>query len=61
MELLQRKPNRVLEYDYSQNGAYFVTLCTQNRKNILSQIVGDDASSNLRSGIKQKARSAERA
>ena len=41
MELPQRKKNRIAEYDYSQNGAYFVTICTQNRKKILSQIVGD--------------------
>ena len=43
MELPQRKPNRLSEYDYSQNGAYFVTICTRNRKEILSSIVGDDA------------------
>ena len=43
MELPQRKPNRIPEYDYSQNGAYFVTICTQDRKKILSTIVGDDA------------------
>ena len=41
MELPQRKPNRIPEYDYNQNGAYFVTVCTQDRKKILSQIVGD--------------------
>ncbi len=38
MELPQRKPNRIPEYDYSQNGAYFVTICTHDRKNILSKI-----------------------
>ena len=43
MELPQRKQNRLPEYDYNQNGAYFVTICTQDRKKILSQIVGDDA------------------
>jgi REP element-mobilizing transposase RayT len=43
MELQQRKPNRLNEYDYNQNGAYFVTICTQDRKQILSSIVGDDA------------------
>ena len=41
MELPKRKPNRLSDYDYSQNGAYFVTICTQDRKPILSQIVGD--------------------
>ena len=43
MELPQRKKIRVDEYDYSQCGAYFVTICTQNRRPILSNIVGDDA------------------
>lgn len=38
-----RKSNRLKGYDYSQNGAYFVTVCTKNRKNILSRIVGGDA------------------
>ena len=38
MEMPKRKPNRVEEYDYSQNGAYFVTICTQNRRKILSKI-----------------------
>lgn len=33
-----RQPNRISEYDYSQNGAYFVTICTQERKQILSKI-----------------------
>ena len=43
MELPQRKKIWVGEYDYSQCGAYFVTICTQNRRPILSNIVGDDA------------------
>ena len=43
MELPQRKKIRAGEYDYSQCGAYFVTICTQNRRPILSNIVGDDA------------------
>ena len=43
MELPQRKKIRVDEYDYSQCGAYFVTICTQNRRPVLSNIVGDDA------------------
>ena len=43
VEHLNKKSNRLSEYDYSQNGAYFVTICTQGRKPILSTIVGDDA------------------
>ena len=41
--LPQRKQNRLRDYDYSQRGAYYVTICTKDRKPILSQIVGDDA------------------
>ncbi len=35
-----QKSNRLKDYDYSQNGAYFVTICTKNREPLLSQIVG---------------------
>ena len=38
-----RKQNRLAEYDYSQPGAYFVTVCTKNRECILSTVVGGDA------------------
>lgn len=31
MHLPQRKLQRLKNYDYSQNGAYFITLCTQDR------------------------------
>ena len=38
MEMRERKPNRIAGYDYSQSGAYFITICTQDRKKILSRI-----------------------
>lgn len=38
-----RKPNRLAEFDYSTYGAYFITICTQNKECILSKIVGDGA------------------
>ncbi len=41
MELPKRKPTRLKNYDYSSEGAYFVTICTHNRQNILSNVVGD--------------------
>lgn len=40
--LPQRKPNRLKGFDYSQNGMYFVTICTHNIKCILSQIIVGD-------------------
>lgn len=30
--LPKRKPNRLSQYDYSQDGIYFITICTQHRK-----------------------------
>lgn len=41
MTMHYRKTNRINSYDYSRNGAYFVTICTQKRQRTLSQIVGD--------------------
>lgn len=40
-KLPKRKPNRLNDFDYSTNGAYFVTICTKNRECILSNIVGE--------------------
>ena len=40
MELPYRKSIRLKEYDYSQNGAYFITICTHNRERIFGDIVG---------------------
>ena len=38
-----RKPTRLKGYDYSTAGAYFITICVKDRKQLLSEIVGDDA------------------
>ena len=35
----QRKPVRLKEYDYGTPGAYFVTVCTQDRQCMLSDII----------------------
>ena len=37
----QRKSIRLKNYDYSRNGAYFVTICVQNRVNIFGDIIDD--------------------
>ena len=39
-ELPKRKHPRLDNYDYSSVGAYFITICTQNRRCVLSRIVG---------------------
>ncbi len=41
MELPKRKNIRLKNYDYRQNGAYFVTICTHNRQCLFSKIVGE--------------------
>ena len=40
--LPQRKQIRITSYDYSLPGYYFVTVCTQERKNILGKIVNEE-------------------
>ena len=42
MTLPNRKPNRLKNYNYSQNGAYFITICVQDRKTILSPTTVSD-------------------
>ena len=38
--MLQRKSLRLPNYDYGQSGAYFVTICTKEKRPVLSSIVG---------------------
>lgn len=38
--LPKRKHPRLNDYDYSTTGAYFITICTQSRRCLLSHIVG---------------------
>ncbi len=37
-EFPKRKANRLANYDYSQNGAYFITICVKDKQPILSRI-----------------------
>jgi REP element-mobilizing transposase RayT len=37
-----RKSIRLKEYDYSQTGEYFITICTYNRKNIFGDIIHEE-------------------
>lgn len=39
MEFPKRKHPRLKKYDYSQNGCYFVTVCTKERRRLLSTVV----------------------
>lgn len=40
--LPKRKPIRIVNYDYSTPGAYFITVCTANREKIFWDGVGAD-------------------
>ena len=37
-----RKTIRLKEYDYSEAGDYFITICTQDRRNLFGEIVNDE-------------------
>ena len=41
-EFPTRKATRLKNFDYNSGGAYFITICTQNKRRILSSIVGGD-------------------
>ena len=38
-EFSKRKSTRIKNYDYSTEGAYFVTICIRDRMQILSDVV----------------------
>lgn len=42
MDLPKRKSHRLKNYDYG-NGYFFVTICTNDKRNLLCDIVGNDA------------------
>ena len=39
----KRKRLRLQQFDYRKNGAYFITICTKNKQQCLSRVVGVDA------------------
>lgn len=41
MDFPKRKQHRLSNFDYSQSGLYFITICVQTRENILSEICKD--------------------
>jgi putative transposase len=38
LDLPQRKLQRLKNYDYNKNGAYFITICTHNREHLFGRI-----------------------
>ena len=43
MSFIDRKKLRLPDYDYRSEGAYFLTICTKDKKHMLGKIVGGDA------------------
>ena len=47
-DLPARKTNRLKEFDYSSNGAYFITICVKDKKCILSSVIENDDSPQIK-------------
>lgn len=47
MELHRRRTPRLQHYDYSRNGAYFITICTQDRKCLFGGVGADSISARM--------------
>jgi len=47
MEHKNRKALRLKGYDYSKNGAYFVTICTRNRAHLFGEILKTNVGATL--------------
>ncbi len=50
----KRKQLRLKNYNYSQNGMYFVTICTQNKKCYFGKIINNEMQLNLAGKIIEK-------
>ena len=47
MELPKRKSPRIPGYDYSTNGAYFITICTHDKKALFGSVGADSISARM--------------
>lgn len=54
MDIPKRKDNRLKDYDYSQNGYYFVTICTKDKRHIFWEKNAKDCRGELRSSVQPK-------
>lgn len=54
MDKPNRKRNRLSDYDYSTAGAYFITVCTQERKNFFWKNVGATVVQQLKGVVTKK-------
>ena len=46
-DLKSRKPTRLKTFDYSANGAYFITICTKNIKMLFAPVGADSISAQM--------------
>lgn len=46
-DIHHRKSTRLPDYDYSQNGMYFITICTEGRQHLFGEIIDGEMSPNL--------------
>ena len=46
-ELPKRKPTRLKNFDYSTTGAYFITICTKDRKTLFAPVGADSISARM--------------
>lgn len=60
LDLPKRKTFHLAGYDYSQNGAYFITICTQGRTPLFGNIVGAAAFSRPTIALSQYGQIADR-
>lgn len=51
----ERKRNRLKNYDYSQNGRYFVTICVKNRMEFFGKIINGKMILNIYGRIVQQS------
>ena len=45
--LSKRKPTRLKKYDYSTEGAYFITICTKDKKHLFGPVGADSISARM--------------
>ena len=46
-KLQKRKPLRLKDFDYSTDGAYFITVCTKDRKSLFAPVGADSISARM--------------
>ncbi len=56
---MKRKPNRLKNYNYSLNGLYFITICTQDKKCTLSDANNPITLTGLGTIVKEKIETIE--